>query len=211
MKITLEGLGKHYNKHWLFRNLNYDFEAGKSYAIRGPNGSGKSTFLKLISGYITPSEGQINWHINGKKRDAEELFSFHTFAAPYTLLPEEFKVGEILDWYFGFKQISSGYSTKDLISIGSFESHQNKIIKNFSSGMKQRLKLLLAFYTNSRLLLLDEPCSNLDAENSQWYKKHVETILTGKSVIIASNQKNEYDFCQKILDLGMSNREVRGF
>jgi ABC-type multidrug transport system ATPase subunit len=201
VKIKLEGLGKHFNKNWLFRNLNYAFETGKSFAITGPNGSGKSTFLKIISGYVSLSEGVINWELNGKKREPEELYQFYSFAAPYSLLPEEFNFIEVANWHFGLKKLRQGFSKNDLIRIGNFENHQTKIIRNFSSGMKQRLKLLLAFYTDSEILLLDEPTSNLDAENIKWYKDQIERALENKLVIIASNRTSEYNFCEEVIDL----------
>ncbi len=197
MNISLSDIGKKFNNKWLFREVNLSFEAGKTYAITGANGSGKSTLLKMLFGYITPDSGKIAWNLPHSV-EPERLFSHMAFCAPYTELPENYDVNEILDWYFGFKPIKKGLSKSDLVGIGKFAEHLHKPIGQFSSGMKQRLKLLLALFSDSSVVLLDEPGSNLDRENKNWYLENVKTQTRDRILIIASNDEEEYSFCQKI-------------
>ena len=81
------------------------------------------------------------------------------------------------------------------------EDARHKFIYQFSSGMKQRLKLGLALYTDSRMILLDEPGTNLDAENTQWYRDEIQSVPGQRLIVIASNQSSEYDFCDEVLDI----------
>ena len=77
----------------------------------------------------------------------------------------------------------------------------HKQIKYFSSGMKQRLKLGIGFYSQCELLLLDEPTTNLDESGIQWYEDYVKKSLSDRLVIISSNRKQEYSCCQQEISL----------
>ena len=81
------------------------------------------------------------------------------------------------------------------------EKSKNKLIRYFSSGMKQRVKLALAFCADTPLLMLDEPTANLDAQGSNWYLQLIEQFAAGRLTIICSNQPNEYAFCKNRLNL----------
>ena len=75
------------------------------------------------------------------------------------------------------------------------------MIKYFSSGMKQRLKLALAFCSDTPMLMLDEPTSNLDKQGVEWYLGLVQQFAAGRLTIICSNQEHEYSFCTQHLDI----------
>ncbi len=201
MKINLTDIGKKYNKHWLYKNINFIIEQNDSVAITGPNGSGKSTLIKMLTGFLIPTNGEISWDIDGDTIDADHLYSYYSFCAPYTDLPEEFTLLEVLHWYFSFKPIYKSKSIEDLIVIGRFEKDKNKQVAQFSSGMKQRLKLLLALYTDCPLMLLDEPTANLDETNTEWYIATIKNVVNLKTIIIASNNSFEYSFCNKQIHL----------
>lgn len=193
MIIRLSEIGKRYNKEWIFRHLDYTFESGKSYAITGPNGSGKSTLLKIIAGHQIPSEGELSYAHQEKSIPAEHIFSHLSMVAPYLELIEEFSILEQLQFHQAFKRLSEQTSIQDILRICNFEGHRHKLVKELSSGMKQRLQLALAFFFQSDLLLLDEPTSYLDAANTQWYQENIQKILnTGKIIIICSNRPEEY-------------------
>ncbi|ELR71811.1 ABC transporter, ATP-binding protein [Fulvivirga imtechensis AK7] len=197
MEISLQQLAKRYNKEWIFKDLTYTFNTGKSYALVGANGSGKSTLLQILSGYRLASSGKIIYQSDRIEVPADEVFSFISIATPYMELIEEFTLYEHLNFHFKFRKRRENYSIEDIMKSCYLQQSRDKIVKNFSSGMKQRLKLALAFYTESDLVLLDEPTSNLDEQGIAWYQdKLTELLNTSATVIIASNQKYEYqDFC----------------
>lgn len=194
MNIHLENVGKKFSREWLFRELNAVFEHGKRYAITGPNGSGKSTLIQLLAGNQLCSEGTISYSSENHSIPVEEVFQDLSITAPYLELIEEFTLEEAIDFHFQFKALRTGFSKKDLIEIGLFSMSRKKYIRNFSSGMKQRLKLLLAFYSDTSLLLLDEPTTNLDDQGIKWYHDHIN-LLNDTLILVASNQPYEYTFC----------------
>ena len=200
MELILEGLGKKYIREWIFRHLTFNFKTGEPVAVIGPNGSGKSTLLKILSGYTIPSEGFINLHHEKAVINPDHVYAHIDFVAPYTELIEELTLAEFLDFHGSFKSLKS-MSTAQLIKKLSFEGHKHKYIRYFSSGMKQRLKLGLGFFSTSPILFLDEPTSNLDENTKDWYYAEIRNVLIKKMVILASNQPDEYTFVKKLLNI----------
>ncbi|WP_175634737.1 ABC transporter ATP-binding protein [Pedobacter ghigonis] len=194
MKISLNNVGRRFNKEWIFRNLSTEFSAGNSYAILGPNGSGKSTLLSILTGSLSPSEGEISFS-QGTDIPVENIYRYISLAAPYLELVETFSLKEIIDFHFKFKNFAPGVDAKSLISILGLEKAANKEIKYFSSGMKQRTKLALACCTDTPILFLDEPTSNLDLQGMNWYRELIENFGKDRLTIIGSNQIQEYEFC----------------
>ena len=201
MKISITDLGKKFQKEWIFRHMTFDFEKGQSYAITGPNGSGKSTLLQLVTGFFPPTEGKIQYFFEQQEVLPENYFKYFDIAAPYLELVEEFTLLEFLNFHFKFKKLSQGLTIDKFLKKTYLEQEVSKLIKNFSSGMKQRLKLGLAFYSESEICLLDEPTSNLDQKGIDWYLKNIELVLSEKLVIISSNQSYEHNFCKQTISI----------
>jgi ABC-type multidrug transport system ATPase subunit len=167
MNISLQNIGRRFNKEWIFKGISYQFEQGEKYAVLGPNGSGKSTLLSILLGSLTPSEGTLAY-LNPREINVERIYQYISFAAPYIDLIEEFTLQETIAFHFQFKGYADGLDEMGLLSLLGLEKSQDKALKHFSSGMKQRTKLALACCTNSPILLLDEPTSNLDTQGVDW-------------------------------------------
>ena len=195
MQIILEQIGRRFNREWIFKKIDYSFKSGQSYAILGINGSGKSTLLQVISGSLTPSTGNLSYSLNNNEIAVEQVFQQLSIAAPYLELIEEFTLTEVLEFHFNFKTRINNLTNKDLIELLNMDSSKNKQLKYFSSGMKQRVKLILALCADTPLLLLDEPTSNLDDQGINWYKDLVAKFTSNRLVIVCSNQAHEYEFC----------------
>lgn len=200
MKIDLVGLGKRYNYEWIFRGLDYQFLPNTSYAILGHNGSGKSTLLNVLSGYLSPSEGTITHTLPHEPVTPDTLYRYLSFTAPYLELIEEFTLQELVQYHTRFRKMRTS-SPQDLIQRLYLQQATTKYIKDFSSGMKQRLKLGLAIYTDSPLLLLDEPTTNLDQEGINWYLEHVNQNRKNRLTIVSSNVAHEYSFCDETIQI----------
>lgn len=196
MKISLEHVGRRFNREWIFRDINYEFESGSSYAILGANGAGKSTLLQVISGSLSSSEGTINYLNDENKLDPDNIFEHLSLAAPYLELIEEFSLTEHIDFHFRFKKYRTGMDRDSLVGLLGLKNAEFKAIKYFSSGMKQRVKLALAFCSDTNILLLDEPASNLDQQGLEWYLSLVGQFSSERLLIICSNQEQEYSFCR---------------
>ena len=201
MDIHLTGLGKKFNRDWIFKNLDISLLSGQSYAIVGPNGSGKSTLLKVIAGYLPASTGTITYSNNGMPLSGEDFYKHIIFAAPYLELIEEFTLTELLQFHFKFKKIIPGHSMDSVIELLGLNHSANKFISIFSSVIKQRVKLALAFFSESKVLFLDEPTVNLDVEGIKWYEDQIKALSGDKLILIASNQKMEYQWATKVINI----------
>ena len=201
MKILLENIGRRFNRDWIFREVNYTFQSGSIYAVLGPNGSGKSTLLQVLNGSLGPSAGKISYVYDGKPVEVEAVYEHLSIAAPYLELIEDFSMSEMIDFHFKFKLYKNGMNNELLTDILALPGSKNKLIKYFSSGMKQRLKLALAFCSDTPILMLDEPTSNLDTQGVDWYLSLVQKFAENRLTIICSNQLHEYSFCNESLDI----------
>lgn len=206
MIIDLQNVGRRFNQEWIFRNVNYQFAATEKYAILGPNGSGKSTLLSVLLGNLSPSEGEIHYqeeHSTGtvKQIPVENIYKQLSFAAPYLDLIEEFTLLETIAFHFQFKRFYHGVDAESLLELLGLAKSQDKALKYFSSGMKQRTKLALACCADTPLLFLDEPTSNLDTQGVDWYLGLIERFSAKRMLVIGSNQEFEYSFCQHMLQV----------
>lgn len=202
MQIQVTAASKRFNQEWIFSNLDFSFTTGQHYALIGNNGSGKSTLLQIIAGYIGLTKGTIHWTNNsGEDIDSTNIFQYISIAAPYLELVEEFTAFEQIAFHQQFKPLETGLSPIELLEKIGLSNAANKQIRNFSSGMKQRLKLALAIFDQAPILLLDEPCSNLDQEGIQTYHQLMQAYAMHKLIIVASNDPQEYKFCSQQVSL----------
>jgi len=201
LQIIAQNLGKKFRNEWIFRNLNYKFQSGEAYTFVGANGSGKSTLLQVLSSFVPHSEGFISYEINEKSLAIDNFYKHLVVAAPYLELIEDFTLTEIIEFHVKFKPFKNNLSTTDFIDFIELPKAQNKEVKFFSSGMKQRVKLGLAFWSDCKILMLDEPTSNLDANATNWYLRNVQTYSQNRLLLLCSNQPSEYEFCQNILNI----------
>jgi len=201
MKIELTNIGRRFNREWIFRGIDQTFTTGNAYAILGANGSGKSTLLQVLNGSLAPSEGKLGYFSDAGEIAVENIFQNLSLAAPYLELIEEFTLSEVIDFHFKFKSYRPGVDKSGLMELLNLQASKNKPIRYFSSGMKQRLKLALAFCADTALLMLDEPTSNLDAQGVDWYLSLIEQYAAGRLTIICSNQEHEYSFCRERLNI----------
>ena len=203
MNIELHNIGKRFNNDWIFRNLNLNFSNNNSYTITGSNGSGKSTLLQIILGFVLPTEGKIDYTENDNIIDTNNIFSTSSIAAPYIELIEEMTAIEFLEFHLKFKTLINTKSFEEILESVQLLKAKDKQIRFFSSGMKQRLKLAQAFFSDTNILLLDEPCSNLDQEGILLYHNLIKEYTKNRLLIICSNEEQEYSFCNINYDLNI--------
>ncbi|MFT4092552.1 MAG: ATP-binding cassette domain-containing protein [Niabella sp.] len=201
MKIQLDNVGKRYNRDWIFRHFSHTFLSGNSYAITGPNGSGKSTLLQVLSSAITLNEGSCAYFFNDKELPAEKVFKNVALCAPYLELIEEFTLAELLAFHQSFKPFMSGFSIDFIVDEMHLSHAKQKRISEYSSGMKQRAKLAQCIFSDVPVVLLDEPCTNLDDAGIDLYHYLMQTYCKNRLLIVSSNDKVEYSFCEEVIDI----------
>ena len=198
--IVTESLSKRFNREWIFRNFSYTFEAGNTYAITGANGSGKSTLLQILWGQTPPTSGTVTYHRGTAQIDGETIFKSLSIATPYMDLIEEFTLEEQLKFHFSLRE-SRGLLIDQMIDTLYLTKARKKFISNFSSGMRQRVKLGLALFTKADIVFLDEPGTNLDHQAFDWYRQQLSLLPNTCMVLIASNQPSEYPETAHKIDL----------
>ncbi len=200
MDLILENLGKKYEGNWIFRNVNLSLPAGSRLLITGKNGSGKSTLAKAIAGLILPSEGKIQYKNQSTILTEDDAYKSIQLIGPYIDLVEDFTLEEFLHFHAKFK--SFHLSVNELIELGYFAEHRAKYIRNFSSGMKQRVKLLLSLLSDMQLTILDEPTTNLDEKGIQWYHELVKRFALTKTIVVCSNSPMaDAQFCTQSINI----------
>jgi len=211
MTISLSDAGKRFNRDWIFRHFNYTFTSGNSYAIVGPNGSGKSTLLQAIGGAVSLSEGRVTVRreatgvrsetSDGSTDSNDSLYQYISIAAPYLEVIEEMTATEFLQFHQTFKSLLPAHTIKEIIAVVGLQNAAGKQIRYFSSGMKQRVKLAQAIFSDVPVILLDEPCTNLDGTGIALYQGLIETYCKDRLVIVSSNDEAEYGFCREKINL----------
>ena len=201
MKIVLTNAGKRYNRDWIFRHLNFTFEKDNAYAITGSNGSGKSTLLQALSGAIGFNEGHCKWSFNQKEIAAENIYRYVSICAPYLELVEEMTLAEFINFHSKFKPLLKNITLKQIIEETGLQLAGTKKIDQFSSGMKQRVKLAQCILSDTPLLLLDEPCTNLDEAGIELYHNLIQKYGEGRMIVVSSNDKVEYSFCNQFINI----------
>jgi ABC-type multidrug transport system ATPase subunit len=208
MRITLTDAGKRFSREWIFRHLNYQFSLPGAYAITGPNGSGKSTLLQFVAGALMPSEGKISYATT-QEIPVTSVFRYLSISAPYLETIEEMTANEFLRFHQTFKPFLPGHSISRILGIIGLEQAGDKQIRYYSSGMKQRIRLAQAFFTNTPVLLLDEPTTNLDAPGIELYHQLIRDYCSNRLVLISSNDPQEYGFCDRMIEM-KAVRDVDG-
>lgn len=217
MRIILSDASKRFNRDWVFRHINYEFESGQSYAITGPNGSGKSTLLQVLSGALQLSEGNIGyedhrWEMTDGSNPPsaishpssvayEKVYKYISICAPYLEVVEEMTLKEFLQFHQNFKPSISSLSVIKIIEIMGLENAAHKQIRYFSSGMKQRVKLAQCILSDTPIVLLDEPCTNLDEAGIRLYNQLITEFCKKRMVIVSSNDHHEYEFCLEKINI----------
>jgi len=200
MKVTLDKISKRYTTGWVIKDLSKEILPGQKVAITGANGSGKSTLIQIISGYLSASQGKIIYNKDTTIVDRDDIYKHIAISAAYAELDEELTIAEMFKHYSLFKPMSVS-SLDEFLIITDFTSQQNKEVRFFSSGMKQRLALGFAFLMEVPLLLLDEPTSFLDEGRKEWYAEMMQKYTQDKTVIIASNDTFDIAACTEGIEL----------
>ena len=197
LKIQAKDASKRFQYEWIFKNLSLNLSPGDALAITGGNGSGKSTLIKCLTGAIPLSAGEVSYSDGEQIIDSASWYQQISIAAPYMELPEEFTLQECIDFHFKFKRTINAVTPRQLSEILYLENHLKKPVSQFSSGMKQRLKLGLALFSEVGVIFLDEPTSNLDRKGIEWYSRLIEEYQQNRIIIIGSNEPREYAFCNQ--------------
>lgn len=202
MDINIEHLSKRFvTNRWIIKNMNLQCSSNTIYGISGQNGSGKTTLISMMAGLLVPTQGKINWIHQDELLSEQEWFHHLNLAAPYADLFEYLTITELLDFHLKCKSFYDEMDAFQFLDVCYLQPNKHSTIKSLSSGMKQRLKLCLAILTQSDVILLDEPRSNLDANAQEWYQDLLVQYRRDRLIIIASNDAADFDLVDEVIQL----------
>ena len=201
-KIEVKNICKSFNGTNILKNICLNASVNNSLAITGKNGSGKSTLIKILIGYLHNEKGNIEYFINQNKLLQENFYKHFTIVAPYYNFYEEFSTLENIELALKLRDKNVNY---DLINatLNHFGliNQNKKLVKYFSSGMKQRLKFCLSKLINSEFIFVDEPTSNLDNSGKEIVENYLMEVKTTSCLIFATNETHEIKIAENILNI----------
>ncbi len=194
--LTAENVTQTFGRRLIFKDINFSFTSGRIYGLTGSNGSGKSTLAKILSGIISQTRGKVIHQFGDKKIEPEKLHEYLGFVSPYLVLYDEFTAEEnlrVISKIRGnnFDEAKAEY----LLNEFNLYDRRNDLLKTYSSGMKQRIKFMFALIHSPKLLILDEPTSNLDEAGKAKTYGVIRSIADETLIIIASNEKSDLELC----------------
>jgi heme ABC exporter ATP-binding subunit CcmA len=200
--LKVSGIGKHYGETLLFKDISFQLNRGDVLAITGWNGSGKSTLLRIIAGLVRPSAGQVGMFLNNEPIPKESRRRFVGMVAPALSLYDELTGLENMEFFCRVRGVACNrHDCLEIIDRVELTEHAGKMCRDYSSGMKQRLKLAQALLHKPPLLLLDEPGCNLDSKGIKVVEEIVSKQRRLGMTVIASNEKREADYANRIINL----------
>ena len=204
LKLQCKDISKNYNGKVIFKNVNFELTENTSLVITGKNGSGKSTLLKVISHLIRLDRGSINLEVGGIKIPREKFFTKIGLFAPYLNLYDELTASENLDFFYDLKiekKDDKKERIKFLLEKVGLYNRRSDLLRNYSSGMKQRLKLAYAVMGSPALLLMDEPRTNLDEQGIAVVYEFAEEQKKNGILVLATNEKEDTEICNTKLNI----------
>jgi heme exporter protein A len=200
--ITLQEVTKIFGRRLIFDNIDYEFSSGSVYGLAGKNGSGKSTLAKIIAGILSATRGKVIHKLDENTIIPENLHDHLGFVSPYLVLYDEFTAGENL---VHFSRIRGNEADEEKINfwLNKFNLYErrNDLLKGFSSGMKQRMKIIFALLHDPQLIIFDEPTSNLDNEGKDKVYEIINEQGKENTVIVASNEDSDLALCSQVLQV----------
>ena len=190
--LEVREVNKSFKKQPALTNINFVIEPGFTYGLIGRNGAGKTTLINLILGILQPDSGEIlnNGLPIQQRKDQNIGFALGQGLYPSLTAREHLELLSLLK--------SNPISHSELLQKLELDPHSRKRVKNFSMGMKQRLRLALALNSNYPLILLDEPLNGLDPEGIKWFRGYIKEIQSqGTTFLLSSHILSE---TEKVID-----------
>jgi heme ABC exporter ATP-binding subunit CcmA len=184
--IAVTNLVKQFGRFAALRGVSASFEAGRLYGILGDNGAGKTTLLRILAGLVPPTRGEIS--ILGKKNPGEVCREFGYMAHP-SLLYDEMTGMENLHYFARLYGLEDESRCAQIIAAVGLDPALQRPVGQYSQGMRQRMSLARALLNDPKILLLDEPFSNVDIRSAREMVKLLGGMRDqGKTIFVVTHQ-----------------------
>ncbi len=200
--LHAEEVSKSFDLRPVIRPMTFAVDRGETLGITGPNGIGKSTLIGLISSLIEPTRGRVYRVQRGQEISEDDFPSTSGIVAPYLTLYPEYTPRETVRLMAGLRatETHSERATDIADRLGIVDRFDDRI-GTFSSGMKQRIKYIIALMHDPMFLFLDEPMSNLDERGKEEVARLIQEDRSERVTIIATNEKSDLHLCTSLIQL----------
>ena len=210
MKCIMEHLSKSYGKKEVLRDITFTFEAGKIYGLLGRNGAGKTTLFNCVNRDIPADGGRCELEDQGVRRPLRPEDIGYVLSTP--TVPEFLTGREFLKFFLDINRDAIGDHKPlddyfDLMSIGPED--RDKLLKDYSHGMKNKMQMLVNIMARPNLLLLDEPLTSLDVVVAEEMKQLLRSLKDGRIILFSTHILDlALDLCDEIVLLSHGELEA---
>lgn len=210
MRFVIEHLSKRFEKKEVLRDIDFSFEAGKIYGLLGRNGAGKTTLFNCLNRDIKMDSGNFYLEENGVRREVAAEDMGYVLSTP--TVPEFLTGREFLKFFMDINE-SSIQNPKSIDAyfddMSIAPEDRDKLLKDYSHGMKNKMQMLINMIAQPNVLLLDEPLTSLDVVVAEEMKQLLRSIKQGRIIIFSTHIMDlALDLCDEIVLLSHGELEV---
>ena len=210
MRLEVRNLSKSYGKNEVLKEIDFDFESGKIYGLIGRNGSGKTTFFNCLNEDVAVDEGKFYLEDEYGRNYLNTSDIGYVISTP--VVPEFLTGREFLEFYIDINKdritnLKTVDEYFDLVKID--KESQNKLLKDYSHGMKNKMQMLINIISNPKVILLDEPLTSLDIVVQEEMKKLLKSLKKDHIIIFSTHiLEIAMDLCDEIVILNKKKLDV---
>jgi ABC-2 type transport system ATP-binding protein len=198
--VSIKDVTKHFGKHVVLRNINLDILEGEIFGLLGPSGAGKTTLVKELSGLDTPTSGENI--VLGQTMPRLDVINRIGYMAQSDALYEDLSAKENLQFFsslYGLKGIKLKERIQEVMKLVDLTEHVNKLVSEYSGGMKRRLSLAVALLHEPELLILDEPTVGIDPVlRKKIWDAFYQLNEKGTTIIVTTHVMDEAEKCDRL-------------
>lgn len=198
--VSIKDVTKHFGKHVVLRNINLDILEGEIFGLLGPSGAGKTTLVKELSGLDTPTSGENI--VLGQTMPKLEVINRIGYMAQSDALYEDLSAKENLQFFsslYGLKGMKLKERIQEVMKLVDLTEHVNKLVSDYSGGMKRRLSLAIALLHEPELLILDEPTVGIDPVlRKKIWDAFYQLNEQGTTIIVTTHVMDEAEKCDRL-------------
>lgn len=208
MKLHIEGLSKRYGDNVVLKDINYTFSSGKIYGLIGRNGAGKTTFFNCLNQDIPCNGGKA--YLEDKDNNNLITCKDIGYVLSTPVVPEFLTAREFLKFYLDINGNSKGKSIEEYFEIVQIEKEdQDKLLRDYSHGMKNKMQILINIISNPKIILLDEPLTSLDVVVQEEMKTLLKDLKKDHVIILSTHiLELAMDLCDEIVILNNKKMEA---